>query len=96
MHKITHSFAVVLTQGCDLEQDFKARNGQNKLDKLLPDVLCCQMDTAKQLRGTVVNSEIWKRISQNKDERYHFLQKVELLCDADREGLGGQPDNEGP
>lgn len=88
---VTHPFVLVLTQDCDLDQDFKARQGQNKEDKLIPAVLFCQLPTAEELRGTStttgITSEIWKRISQNKDERYHFLQKVEPACDALHEGL---------
>jgi hypothetical protein len=85
---VTHPYAVVVSQDCDLEQDFKARQGINKEDKLIADILFCQVATAEQLRGTTgITSEMWKRISQNKDERYHFLQKVEPACDALREGL---------
>lgn len=85
---VVHSFAVILTQDCDLEQDFKARQGQNKPDKLIPNVLFCHVATAEQLRGTMgITTDIWKRISQNKDERYHFLQKVGDDSEALHQGL---------
>lgn len=83
-----HPLAIVVTQDCDLEQDFKARTGQNATDKLIPSVLFCQMTTAEGLRGQQgITSEIWKRIRNNKDERYHFLQKVEATHDALNKGL---------
>ncbi len=83
-----HPYAVILTQDCDLEQDFKARHGQNKPDKMIPNLLFCEIVTAEQLRGTTgITSELWKRIRQNKDERYHFLQKVEPGDDAAGKGL---------
>ena len=85
--KILHGFAVVLSQDCDLDQDFKARKGENKADKIIPSVLFAEVYTAEELFGLVKSSEIWKRIKQNKDERYHFLQKVEPAGDALKEGL---------
>jgi hypothetical protein len=74
-----------------LEQDFKVRLMGNPSDKLLPNVLFCNLAKAEDLRGTAattgINSEMWKRISQNKDERYHFLQAVDGSCDALQIGL---------
>ncbi len=88
---IMHPFALVITQDCDLDQDYKARQGQNKADKLLPSILFCELPEAGLLRGssktTGMTSEIWKRISQNKDERYHFLEKVEPNCEVLQQGL---------
>ncbi len=86
-----HDFAIVLTQDCDLEQDFKVRSAGNRSDKLLPNVLFCNLAKAEDLRGTAattgISSDMWKRISQNKDERYHFLQAVDGSCDAQQIGL---------
>ena len=79
----SHPYALILTQDCDLDQDFKARLGLNKPDKLIPAVLFCEVFTAEELRGTGgITSDMWRRISQNKDERYHFLQKAEPSCDT--------------
>ena len=44
-----HPFTVILSQDCDLEQDFKARQGQNTQDKLIPNILFCEVITAEQL-----------------------------------------------
>jgi hypothetical protein len=91
VYEVTHGYAVVLTQDCDLEQDFSVRQKQIASDKLLPSVLFCEVATAEELFGRVksLGSKLWDRIRINKDERYHFLQKIE----ADRDGLGlGMPE----
>jgi hypothetical protein len=85
--KIVYPCAVVLSQACDLEQDFAARR-ENK-PHLLPDVLFCQLPTAEELRlpQGELNSKLWDRVHKNKDERYHFLQKLPAECDAQGKGL---------
>jgi len=84
-----HPYAMIVTQDCDLEQDFNVRFREPKVsDKLLPSILFCELATAVELRGTTgITSDIWRRISQNKDERYHFLQAVEAGSDAQQSGL---------
>jgi hypothetical protein len=83
-----HPYAMILTQDCDLDQDFRARAQQAAADKIIPNVLFCEVATAEELRGSPgVNSSIWARIRTNKDERYHFLQKVEAANDAAGQGL---------
>jgi hypothetical protein len=74
-----------MTQACDLTQDFEPRqNGKPQL----PEVLFCQVPMAEELRKTPgLASDIWKRIRQNKDERYHFLEGVPLECDACGEAI---------
>jgi len=82
--QITYPFVLVLSQSCDLIQDFSAR-GDGKPQ--LPDLLLCDVPTAESLRATCPGSDVWKRIKQNKDERYHFLEKTLPECDVAREGL---------
>lgn len=82
--KVDHPFALVLTQACDLTQDFIAR--QNNQPHQLPDVLFCQLPTASELKTPELNSKIWDRVKKNKDERYHFLEMIQP--DSDRAGLG--------
>src|SRR6185295_5276550 len=74
-----HPFAVIISQDCDLEQDFSARQGtQVRQDKLLQNVLLCdvfeiwELITTNSLRA----SELRKRLLNNKDERYHFLERI--------------------
>lgn len=83
-----HPYAIVVSQDCDLDQDYKSRQGQGNSDKLLPSVLFCQMTTAQELRGrTELNSTIWAQVKINKHERYQFFQKVVPEQDALRQGL---------
>jgi len=71
-----------------LDLDFKARFGQAKEDKLLPNVLFCEVVTAAELKGAAgMNSSIWGRVQRNKDERYQFLQKVKSAHDAVGQGV---------
>lgn len=84
-----HPYAVTLSQDCDLEQDFNARQKQIVSDKLLPSVLFCEAATAEELFGRVktLGGRFWDRIRINKDERYHFLQKVEAASDVLGQGV---------
>lgn len=84
----THPYALIVSQDCDLDWDFKARRGETSEDKLVPNILFCEVTTAAGLRGrSGINSDIWKRIKDNKDERYHFLQQIKPDEDALVEGL---------
>jgi hypothetical protein len=85
MMKTEHPYVVVMSQACDLEQDFNVRMKDGT--EQLPDVLFCQLPTAEQLRSGISGSEIWKRIKSNKDERYHFFEKIMPECDLLGSGL---------
>ncbi|MGH7173120.1 MAG: hypothetical protein ACRELF_00090 [Gemmataceae bacterium] len=84
-----HPYAVILSQDCDLDQDFNVRQKQIVSDKLLPSVLFCEVATAEELfsRVKALGSKLWDRIRINKDERYHFLQKAEADSDALGQGM---------
>jgi hypothetical protein len=87
LETITHPQCIVISQDCDLEQDFKVRQNNPEASPL-PNVLLCQVSFADDLRGNVApGKDIWKRIIQNKDERYQFLRAVPALQDAANEGL---------
>jgi hypothetical protein len=91
INQVLHPLAVTVSQGCDLEQDFLARKGAVKPDKVAPSVLFCEVVTASELRSLVPkDSKIWARISQNNDERYHFFQAVTPEFDATDIGLEEQ------
>ncbi len=86
--RINQNYAVVLTQDCDLEWDFSTRSTSGDSSKLIPSVLFCQVVTATELRGSIIpGTKYWKLLSQNKNERYHFLQKVPYANDALKKGL---------
>lgn len=91
-----HPQAIILTQDCDLDWDFKARDqGEegNKLQlKLVPNILLCEMIPADTLRGQmrdagVGGSDLWKRIVGNRDERYHKFPLLPPEADSSSEGL---------
>jgi len=89
---ITHPYALIVSQDCDLEQDFAVRSSitaNTQTDKLLPNVMFCEVSTAESIYELTrpKGRDIWKRIWQNNDQRYHFLQKVQPYEDAQGMGL---------
>ena len=84
--EIQWAWAIIVTQDCDLEQDFRARRGDVAADKILPNILLCG---AQEAAKAVVppGREIWKPIQQNKNERYQFLERVPPELDAAGEGV---------
>ncbi len=71
---IVHPYVVVISQDCDLEQDYGARIGQVPDDKLLTHVLVCALFTKDELKiRSKIGSDLWKSVRQNQDERYHYL-----------------------
>ncbi len=82
--RVEYPYVLVLSQSCDLLQDF---NGRRDDKPQLPEVLFCHVPTADDLRKACGGSDIWKRIKQNKDERYHFLEKIAPEHDSCKEGV---------
>jgi hypothetical protein len=83
-----HPLAIVLSQWCDLEQDYEARYRNPDAAKQNPTILFCQVCTATELKNRAPrSSNIWDRIKQNNDERYHFFQRVDSEFDAAGNGL---------
>lgn len=82
---------MVLTQECDLDWDFKARNGepdQNLRErKLVPNILLSEIMDADRLRQRIQGSDIWKRIVRNQDERYYFFPPIASTEDLLGQGL---------
>lgn len=91
--EIEHPFAMVLSQDCDLLADFEFRekhkwSAQEPSQSVLPNVLFCEAVTISELLAKVPKgTDIWKRIRQNKDERYHVLESVPLSLDVLAEGI---------
>lgn len=71
-----HPYVLVLNQDCDLEWDFESRRGGS--EGTLPNILLCEAITAEELKlyPQTRGSDIWKRIRNNKDERYQVLRSV--------------------
>jgi len=76
-----HALVVILTQDCDLEQDYTARfhsgdfapDTEETHPKLLPHILLTDLLTEAELRSRLPGSDILKRAKTNADERYHQL-----------------------
>lgn len=92
--EILHPLAIIVTQDCDLEQDFKARfGGKAGEHRLLPNILFCEVHTAQDMvfgernRELLKSSTVRQNFANNKDERYHFLQKISSREDRLKEGL---------
>lgn len=71
---VSHPYTIIVSQDCDLEQDYRARTGQIPDDKLVTHVLVCALFTQDEFRNrSRIGSDLWKRVRQNQDERYHYL-----------------------
>jgi hypothetical protein len=81
---IHHPHLVVMNPECDLLWDYQARVNDREQAKgfaaardhpsLLPHVLMCELYQQDEIRDrSTIGSDIWKRIRQNQDERFHHL-----------------------
>ena len=83
-----HPYALVLTQDCDLERDFERRGGKSGAGSPLANVLLCEATTTVLLKGNLPQGkDIWKRVIQNKDERYQCLENVPAEYDVAAQGI---------
>jgi hypothetical protein len=81
-----HERVILITQDCDLEQDFQIRfpdgwlgqaaDGVDDMPGAVPQVVFC--DTFEDLRPRVAGSDIFKRAKRNQDERYHAFPEAEI------------------
>ncbi len=87
-------FFVVLTQACDLEQDFEERSKGNhkRSDKIINSLLVCPAYLAEELREGIhlkplkidrINGAVWKNIESNNHKRFHFLKGNDKLAIPD-------------
>jgi len=88
--QITIPLAIVITQDCDLDWDFRNRScdGEKKPDKEVPWIMFCEVSPAAEIRGLqFVNSGKWRSIKTNKDERFQFFESVPSSFDLREDGL---------
>ncbi|MBI2918103.1 MAG: hypothetical protein HYY01_08920 [Chloroflexi bacterium] len=77
VQKFDHTLAVVVTQDCDLDWDYKARQGQTGDDKLLEHVFLCALFPPEEIRVRGrLGHDLFKRVIQNQDERYHYFSEA--------------------
>jgi hypothetical protein len=96
---IEHRFALVLSQDCDLEQDFSARSQASNAEsehqfaererRRLSCVLFCDAIPIDELRGRINDKRVFDFASKNKNERYQFLRQLEPTEDAQGKGIPG-------
>lgn len=92
---LVHPYAIIVSQDCDLEQDFNFRF--HKLGKerhRLPSVLFCEVIDAEELVQGPRNDSIFKgsgttrnNFKNNSDFRFHFVQEIPAELDALEQGL---------
>ncbi len=84
-----YEYALVLTQDCDLEQDYRIRESAGPSDKLLQHVLLCEAAPADSFHHdpALKSKEIRKQFSNNKMERYQYLGPVNASIDGNGRGI---------
>jgi hypothetical protein len=97
--RIIHPFAIIVTQDCDLDWDYKARfsnNANRKIPnpKLLNSIILCEIDTAENIRNikettgkNLLNSKDWNLVSSHRHERFYFFEKIPAECELETKGL---------
>lgn len=72
--RVGHPRVILMTPDCDLLGDYKKRSEENRdHTNILLHVFLCDMFLLEEVRVTISGRDIWKRIEQNQDERYHRL-----------------------
>ncbi|MBO3457470.1 hypothetical protein G7B40_004140 [Aetokthonos hydrillicola Thurmond2011] len=87
---IIHPYAIIVTQDCDLDWDYTARQNQDKIYKLLNSVILCEVYTAQDIRYDKtlrINSSDWNLVKSNRHQQFHFFEKVPSNCELSQEGL---------
>lgn len=97
--EVEYAYAVILSQACDLERDWEYRSAiaagtlgakeaeQLRVQKELHNILLCPARPAAEARPTLGNSELWRKIQKNKDERYQVIEGVAERDDAAGTGI---------
>ncbi len=92
---VTHALVIVVSQDCDLDQEYKARNrvpnpqgNIPRIETQIPNILFCEVYPADELRSLFgINSGVWGQIKPNNYERYQYLREVPRSFDALDQGL---------
>ena len=88
--QIIHPYAIVVTQDCDLDWDYRARQSDNSQpSKLLNSIILCEISTAEEVRkpSENMNSKEWKLVESHRHERFYFFEKIPLECELEQIGL---------
>jgi hypothetical protein len=86
--QIMHPYVIVLSQDCDLDQDFQRRSAGQQDDLLASVTFCAMAPADDDFRKDIgLNGKEWKRFRQNQDPRRHYLRDVPGADDVIGEGL---------
>ena len=78
--RLTHPWTIILSPDCDLQWDFAARQGEANIEaKCLSHVLLCDLEELAALQAGRIpkTSRDKDLITQNRNERFHFLPSSE-------------------
>jgi hypothetical protein len=78
-------YVIVMSQDCDLLWDFEKFTGGRSSD--FNEVLLVEALVASEYKVHLNDSGIWKRLDQNRDDRYHYLEPVPKALDLESIGL---------
>ncbi|AIE72586.1 MULTISPECIES: hypothetical protein [unclassified Synechocystis] len=86
---ILHPYAIVVTQDCDLDWDYRARQAENSQPaKLLNSIILCEIGTAELIRTTDgINRKEWELVVAHRHERFYFFEKIPPEYEVEQEGL---------
>ncbi|MER9303079.1 hypothetical protein NKJ06_17110 [Mesorhizobium sp. M0293] len=85
VEEILHAYAIIASQDCDLLQHHNSMVAGGVPQ--ITSILLYEAHETHVLRSQVDGSDIWKRIVQNKDERYHALEAAHAKYDLSSVGL---------
>lgn len=89
---VVHPYAIIITQDCDLDWDYRVRQSSNiQLPKLLNSVILCEIATAREIRDiedkSTMNSGEWKFVQSHRHERFYFFETIPVECELEQIGL---------
>ncbi|MDF5724187.1 MAG: hypothetical protein PUP91_27720 [Rhizonema sp. PD37] len=86
-----HPYVIVVSQDCDLDWDYTARQTNSQPNKLLNSIILCEVYAAQEIRSNKINPEMnaqqWNLVKTNRHEQYHFFEKVPPECEVIQQGL---------
>lgn len=83
-----HPLAIVMTQDCDLEQDWRTRERDPVAEGQLMSVLFCQVVPETEIRARDgLNSKVWQQVRQNNSDRYQYLDAIPVSGGPSREPM---------
>ncbi|MEB3249047.1 MAG: hypothetical protein VKK07_06855 [Merismopediaceae bacterium] len=81
-------YAIVITQDCDLDWDYKARKINDNPAKLLNSIILCEITTAESIKSADgMNRKEWDLVVAHRHERYYFFEKIPPKSEVEQEGL---------